>query len=105
MRELGADAFAPHEAAGRRAREAGVARLFALGALAAKAAAAIGEGGDVFASHHELAAALRNALAGAAAAAPTGDTAVPTVLVKGSRGSAMDRVVRALLEGVENDAA
>ena len=100
MSELGDDAVALHEAAGRRAREAGVARLFALGGLAAKAADAFGEGASVAGSHDELAAALRAALAGLDGGAPA-----PTVLVKGSRGSAMDRVVRALLQGVEDDAA
>ncbi len=100
MRELGPDAVALHEAAGRRAREAGVARLFALGPLAAKAAEAFGEGGAVFASHGELATAVAAAIA---RAAPDGPAL--TVLVKGSRGSAMDRVVRALLQGVDTDAA
>src|SRR5690606_25007641 len=69
MRELGDDAVKLHEAAGRRAREAGVARLFALGDLAAKAAEALGEGGDVFSTHEELADALRAGLAASVGAA------------------------------------
>ena len=100
MRELGVDAVALHEAAGRRAREAGVERVFALGELAATAAEAFGEGGEVFASHEALVAGLF-----AAIAAPRTAGTAPTILVKGSRGSAMDRVVRALLEGVDTDAA
>jgi UDP-N-acetylmuramoyl-tripeptide--D-alanyl-D-alanine ligase len=106
MRELGVDAVALHEAAGRRAREAGVERLYALGELAAKAAEAFGEGGKVFVSHEELATALSAAMAAPAVSPEGAATATaPTILVKGSRGSAMDRVVRALLEGVDTDAA
>ena len=86
MRELGADAQALHEAAGRRARDAGIARLYALGPLSAAAAGAFGDGAHAFASHDVLVAALRADL-----------HAGVRVLVKGSRGSAMDRIVTALL--------
>jgi UDP-N-acetylmuramoyl-tripeptide--D-alanyl-D-alanine ligase len=96
MRELGPDAPALHAEAGRRAREAGITRLFALGPLSAEAAAAFGDGGMTFASHAALAEALGRALQ-------------PGVrcLVKGSRGSAMDVVVGAVLQatGEVDDAA
>ena len=95
MRELGEDARALHAEGGRRAKAAGIARMYTLGELSAAAAEAFGEGARHFESHEALADALAEALDGAA----------PTVLVKGSRGSAMDRVVRALLEGEGTDAA
>src|SRR5207342_436925 len=86
MRELGVDAQALHGEAGRRAKAAGIARLFTLGPLSAAAGESFGPGAAHFESHAELADALRSAL-----------TANVRVLVKGSRGSAMDKVVRALL--------
>ncbi|RNF84289.1 UDP-N-acetylmuramoyl-tripeptide--D-alanyl-D-alanine ligase [Montanilutibacter psychrotolerans] len=88
MRELGEDAEAMHAEAGRRAKAAGIARLFALGPLSAAAAQSFGDGATHYDTHAALAAALaQDARAGV------------RVLVKGSRGSAMDRIVTALLSG------
>ena len=95
MRELGDDAAALHAEAGRHARASGIARLYALGPLAAEAARAFGEAGHVFEGHGALAQALARDIA--AEAAPTGSAGALIVLVKGSRGSAMDRIVAALL--------
>jgi UDP-N-acetylmuramoyl-tripeptide--D-alanyl-D-alanine ligase len=93
MRELGADAEALHAEAGRRAKSAGIARLYALGALSAHAARAFGDGARAFDAHAALADALRADLA----ALPASAAERVRVLVKGSRGSAMDRIVSALL--------
>ena len=86
MRELGADALLLHAQVGQQAKAAGIARLFTLGPLSAHAANAFGAGAQQFDSHAALAEALGNAL-----------RAGVTVLVKGSRGSAMDNIVTALL--------
>ena len=86
MRELGDDAQLLHAEAGRRAKAAGIARLFTLGPLSTAAAQAFGSGAEQFDSHAALAQALQAAL-----------TPNVRMLVKGSRGSAMDKVVSALL--------
>ncbi|MGV8960492.1 MAG: UDP-N-acetylmuramoyl-tripeptide--D-alanyl-D-alanine ligase [Stenotrophomonas sp.] len=86
MRELGVDAEALHAQAGRSAREAGLQRLYTLGGLSAAASTAFGEGGRHFESHQALAQALAAEL-----------HAGVRCLVKGSRGSAMDKIVTALL--------
>ena len=77
---------------------AGIARLYALGPLSAATVEAFGDGARHFDGHEALAAALAKDLAGIAGIAPV-------VLVKGSRGSAMDKIVKALLEGEAADAA
>ena len=99
MRELGEDAAALHAEVGRRAKASGIARLYTLGELSAAAAEAFGEGARTFADHAALTEALRADLAGRASAreAAGGEGAPLRVLVKGSRGSAMDRIVNALL--------
>ncbi len=86
MRELGDDALVLHAEAGRRAKSAGITRLFALGAMSAAAAEAFGAGAQHFQTHEALANALRLAM-----------HPDVRVLVKGSRGSAMEKVVKAQL--------
>ena len=91
MRELGADEVTLHAEMGTRARTAGIRRLYTLGPLSAAAAAAFGDGAYPFQDHASLADALRAEL-----------RAGVRCLVKGSRGSAMDRIVAALLSNGED---
>ena len=91
MRELGDDEVALHAEAGRRAKSAGIARLYAFGPLSAAAVQTFGAGAEHYDSHAALADALRAAL-----------KPDVRVLVKGSRGSAMDRIVSALLPNGES---
>jgi UDP-N-acetylmuramoyl-tripeptide--D-alanyl-D-alanine ligase len=76
---------------GEFARQRGVERLYALGALAALAAESFGAGAQAFTDAPSLTAALSGALA----------TAGPEVrlLVKGSRVNRLERVVDALSGG------
>ena len=82
MGELGAEAAALHAQMGLAAQQAGVDKLFALGALSRETVAAFGPGARHFERIQELLADLENEL--------TADT---TVLVKGSRFMQMERVV------------
>ena len=85
MGELGASAAQLHTAAGRKARAAGVSRLYGLGELAAQAVAAFDGPGGAFSNMDELLHALRTDLRGPL-----------HILVKGSRSMRMERVVAAL---------
>ena len=91
MRELGAEGEALHADTGRKAKSAGIRRLYTLGPLSAAAALAFGEGARSFESHAALTDALRVDLQQFA------QPQTVRCLVKGSRGSAMDRIVTALL--------
>ncbi|MGH8460229.1 MAG: UDP-N-acetylmuramoyl-tripeptide--D-alanyl-D-alanine ligase [Stenotrophobium sp.] len=88
MAELGSDAPRLHAEAGAIARDLGLDRVYALGALAGAAAKAFGAGGSTFENHEALANALR----------PHLNTNV-ALLVKGSRSARMERVVAALVDG------
>jgi UDP-N-acetylmuramoyl-tripeptide--D-alanyl-D-alanine ligase len=97
MAELGAGARDLHAKVGAAARDQGIARVYAVGALAARAAEAFGAGGSVHSDQPALVAALRGDL-----------HAGVSVLIKGSHSSHMEKVVAALLEdgkGDDRDAA
>ena len=85
MRELGNEAAALHAEAGRAARALGIDRLYTLGALAHHAAEGFGGRAQEFDAVDDLIAAVRQDLGPQV-----------TVLVKGSRGARMERVVTAL---------
>ena len=100
MRELGEQGGELHAQAGRRAKDAGIARLYALGELSEMAANAFGTNARVFESHAALVDALRIDLQ-EYLDAHAADPPALRVLIKGSRGSAMDRIVTALLSARE----
>ena len=101
MHELGEDAVGLHADVGSQALRAGLKRLWTVGEMSAAASRAFGPGARHFNDQAGLLAELGPALV----AAPAG----LRCLVKGSRSSAMDKVVAALLaadrEGTANDAA
>ena len=85
MRELGVDGLRLHAELGSLARNSGIERLHAVGELSAAAATAFGGGAEHHVDQQHLIDALRAELRDGVIA-----------LVKGSHGSAMDRVVAAL---------
>jgi len=85
MAEVGERGVEFHQEIGRYARERGVDRLFAVGALSSACVAAFGEGARHFATVEDLISAARGEL-----------RSRTTMLVKGSRFMRMERVVAAL---------
>ena len=92
MAELGTDTQALHAGVGKRARERGVERLFAVGPLGTATVEAFGAGGEHFDDKPALIAALRKRL-----------HAGVTCLVKGSRSAGMEQVVVALGGGADKN--
>jgi UDP-N-acetylmuramoyl-tripeptide--D-alanyl-D-alanine ligase len=93
MRELGPAADELHAQSGRDARGAGLERLYTLGEYSRLAALAFGNDGRHFADVDALIAELTSDL--------QHDGEPPVVLIKGSRGMRMERVVAALVEAGE----
>lgn len=90
MKELGPDEVELTRACGAEIREAGIERLFALGDLSRAACDGFGAGATWFADRDALVAALGNEL-----------EAGLSVLIKGSRSMAMERVLEPLLNDGE----
>ncbi len=93
MWELGAAAHELHSRSGQEARAAGFERLYGLGEHSGAAVSAFGEQGQHFSEMEALVAALSKDIRSG------GEP--PTVLVKGSRGMRMERVVAALAKPTE----
>ncbi len=93
MRELGHGERHLHAEIGDAARDGGIRRLFTVGPLSEAASRAFGPGARHYDSQAELIEALRRDLLQPA------DASNVRCLIKGSRGSRMDRIVTALLGG------
>ena len=91
MAELGESAAALHFEAGQQARQMGVKKLFAMGELSRNAVKAFGDGAEFFEERTALIAAVKKNM-----------NALTTVLVKGSRSMAMEKVVSELLQHDNN---
>jgi UDP-N-acetylmuramoyl-tripeptide--D-alanyl-D-alanine ligase len=89
MAELGADAGLLHESVGQAIRDAGIARLFAVGEQSKQAVTAFGEKAEWFTSVDALIEGLVPVLR---------KRPVSNVLVKGSRSMRMERVVAVLAQ-------
>jgi len=87
MGELGTESIQFHQQAGQKAREIGIERLFAIGTLSSYVVTSFGNGAQHFDHHEDLVQSLYAQL-----------PANATVLIKGSRGMQMEKVVNALQE-------
>lgn len=92
MAELGENSPALHRGVGEHARQSGLEQLWAVGARSLETCAGFGSKAQHFADQASLIAALRQALQPGL-----------TILIKGSRSSAMDRVVSALTDANSGD--
>jgi UDP-N-acetylmuramoyl-tripeptide--D-alanyl-D-alanine ligase len=86
LAELGDQSVALHSQLGAKAKQAGLARLYTLGELSRFAADSFGDGAIAFSDLDELIGTLNSTLC-------QGDT----LLIKGSRSAAMERVVNCLM--------
>lgn len=88
MGELGDTAISSHIHAGKLARASGIERLYLVGELATYAAEAFGRGARHFADKESLTSTLMQEVEEGL-----------TILIKGSRSMAMEKVVQALVQG------
>jgi UDP-N-acetylmuramoyl-tripeptide--D-alanyl-D-alanine ligase len=97
MAELGEFAADAHAQIGAFAREHGIERMLATGALAALAVERFGTGGQWFPDTEALTRELLRALAGFPAGGSESGASNVRLLVKGSRVNRLERVVAALV--------